>query len=445
MEGESLEEYRKRIGIPPEISDKEVYEDFKKEKERQHELEMAKINATKKEQSSRGIDEIALKLDQISLRVYDELKDRMLKWGGGKLEDGKLKDELSLPTTVSEIPFPSVFLPKERFSLQEGLFKFSGRSNFKTLLELVKRKFDTYRNPTYKDERKIGIFIFGNFGGGKSHLLMALAAYLMIESYDDKLSFKVAVLPYCSRLNENPLGILKQALIFCFAGDEKMTNKIKDCNSLNDLTSLLKVECYERKLSIIWIVDQFNELEKGEHTGKVNSFLEDFFTVYGASSNNESRKKRDLKQQGLEYFDIYGGFDDSEFESWFQGFKKGFIDVSPADQQETIGDNIDKEKIQIGFLTGRVPLFLTYLEKSTSGKPFADWRTNFLNYLPVRSHIEALAKITGIQEHPEMYIPFLNPSVANSLPSAIDHRYFYTLNGYGYCVAGFIAEGLQNK
>ena len=71
------------------------------------------------------------------------------------------------------MPFPFVgnILPTERFKVtKDGYWKYMGREIFTELLNMV---------DTLKTNPVAGLWLYGTIGYGKSHILAALACYLI--------------------------------------------------------------------------------------------------------------------------------------------------------------------------------------------------------------------------------------------------------------------------
>lgn len=150
------------------------------------------------------------------------------------------------------LPFPMLYskLPTERFSLGGEpvmMFEYMGRELFGSLWHQVQ-------------SFQIGggfsqLFLHGNMGSGKSHMLAALACLLLRRGEHP------VYLPDCRQMLANPLPYIQSAMLCSFADPSSLAchNEIRSFQSMEDVWKF----CGTLKTHLYFIVDQINALEGG--------------------------------------------------------------------------------------------------------------------------------------------------------------------------------------
>ena len=178
-------------------------------------------------------------------------------------------------------------------------FRYMGRSQFKKLYELA-------RSPSFLHLHQ-KIYLYGSSGLGKSHLLAALADFLICTGE------RVVYIPDCLTLAQDFVGAMKDA--FCFAFPESV-NAIASFEHVNDL-----VEFSGNKrtggVPFYIIVDQLNALEFNKlQPSKADAKLSLERITYGhryifsASANEQSNQRANERQSATTVMKLHGGMDD---------------------------------------------------------------------------------------------------------------------------------------
>jgi len=210
--------------------------------------------------------------------------------------------DLSNPSTFRRLPFPSLFpIPTQRFDTKKinGIhqFEYMERSKFRELQNCVE----------YEDflDGLESIYVSGNSGSGKSHLLGALVCQLIREG---KLVFYV---PDCSTSHLlDPASAIWAALRFTFY-DSATLGTIDP----HDVRPLIDFMSNHRDLYIF--VDQVNALEITENDSckatkvlvlkwlRAMRFKHPY--IFSATANENSNREVDRKQSGIAVFRMLGG------------------------------------------------------------------------------------------------------------------------------------------
>jgi hypothetical protein len=129
----------------------------------------------------------------------------------------KLPDDrkvYSNPKKIISLPFP--FLgerkPVERFSINDGKFRYMGRKMFDDVLDIIER---LKIGDGYMD-----CFVYGTIGYGKSYILATIACFLL------RTGKRVVYLPDCRELAKKPENYIKLALILAYTDDIKKISEI---------------------------------------------------------------------------------------------------------------------------------------------------------------------------------------------------------------------------
>jgi hypothetical protein len=222
----------------------------------------------------------------------------------------KLPDDRNVysnPNNIMSLPFP--FLgerkPVERFSINDGKFRYMGRKMFDDVLDIIERL-------------KIGdgfmdCFVYGTIGYGKSHILATIACFLL------RTGRRVVYLPDCRELAKTPENYFKLALILAYTDDIKKISEIYAFKTIGDIVSFC--ESSKRSERLYFIVDQMNALDHHNDTeideskkvtilNDLNSMTSKHYYIKSSSANNESALHLVQKQTNDRRIELYGGFDE---------------------------------------------------------------------------------------------------------------------------------------
>lgn len=213
-------------------------------------------------------------------------------------------DDYSNPKNKLLLPFPYLGSqkPVERFSFDNnGLFTFIGRRKFKNVLDIINKLRNNYGF--------MQMFIYGTMGYGKSHILSAIACYLI------RIKKHVVFLPDCRALSLEPVNYIKSALFLTYVDNLKEINRISSCKTLNDIEDFFS----SVKETLYIIIDQLNALD-GSDTGvnqesktkikeSINKMCFKHFYIKSASANVEWALRYKAKQTNELKIALYGGFE----------------------------------------------------------------------------------------------------------------------------------------
>ncbi|CAG8651462.1 4712_t:CDS:2, partial [Acaulospora morrowiae] len=256
---------------------------------------------------------------------------------------------LSLP-----FPYPGSKKPIDRFSINDGFFTFMGIKKFSNVLDKIKE----FRvNTGY-----IKMFIYGTVGYGKSHILTAIACFLL------RSERHVVYLSDCRELAVNPVNYIKSALFLTYVDDDAKISEINACEKFDQIVKF----CESLDETLYFIVDQMNALDDYDNTGinlekkiqikeNLNKMCADHFYIKSSSTKNQTVLHLRQKQTNEKKFELYGGF--------------------------------DKRKDQIEDITGNIPLLLNVLLESDC-KNFED----ALGYLNQQLTSKIQEPMTGFLE-----------------------------------------------
>ncbi|KAF0541712.1 hypothetical protein F8M41_005199 [Gigaspora margarita] len=336
------------------------------------------------------------------------------------------KNFLSLP-----FPYPGSNIPVDRFAINEdGFFAFMGRKKFINVLNEI--------NTLKARTGYIEMFIYGTVGYGKSHILAAIACFLLRNGR------RVVYLPDCRKLAVDPVEYIKSALFLTYVDDDTKTNEINACESFDQIIKFC------RSLDALYfIVDQMNALDDCNNTGinlvqkrnikeNVDKLCWDHFYIKSFSTNNHAVLYLKQKQTNEKKIILYGGFDEEEMEEWW---KKHNSDL-PA-----MGN---WQKDQIENITGKIPLFLNVLLES-GRKNFED----ALGYLDQQLMPKIKEPMTNFSDNiperrQEFHVKLMSSFLTNGYPpdgygvSDFDHRFFYIENELCHYVCGVARDCMAN-
>jgi hypothetical protein len=258
----------------------------------------------------------------------------------------------------------------------DGKFSFIGRVAFTSLL-------DNARDFIFPTEAALGetssnhshMMVYGNMGGGKSHMLMALALQLSQDFANfNPRKRRIVVLPQASDLTTNGAEYMRAALMLAFANDGESLPLLAQASTMAELKDF----CALHNGKLVYIIDQYESFEHARgafvllsslsfpflsfpflsfpsfltyFTGdEMRKIFESFvgsldYVILGASANNETAKARNLKQLRFRYHDVYGGLTTVESAAWLQ-----LCNVILSDDQLA----------KLTDFSGGVPLFLMW-------------------------------------------------------------------------------------
>ncbi|KIX10030.1 uncharacterized protein Z518_01111 [Rhinocladiella mackenziei CBS 650.93] len=151
-------------------------------------------------------------------------------------------DKLSDPTLNHTLDFPFSGLTPPGFrgpDRAEEKWFYMGRTMFKDLLNEVR---DVRKSRVYQR-----IWLYGNRGFGKSHLLAALVCYFAAQDE------RVVYLPNCWTLLQNHVDDVKTAMLFAWADDFATQKKIMALDTEDEIQEFFKLQN-----NVIFVVDEMN-------------------------------------------------------------------------------------------------------------------------------------------------------------------------------------------
>ncbi|RIB24120.1 hypothetical protein C2G38_2032125 [Gigaspora rosea] len=183
------------------------------------------------------------------------------------------KNFLSLP-----FPYPGSNIPVDRFAINEdGFFTFMGRKEFINILNEI----NTFKARTGYME----MFIYGTVGYGTSHILAAIACFLLRNGR------RVVYLPDCRKLLAvDAMEYIKSVLFLTYVDDDTKTNKINACESFDQIIKF----CRSLDETLYFIVDQMNILDDCNNTGmnlvkeNIDKLCWKHFYIKNFSANNHA-------------------------------------------------------------------------------------------------------------------------------------------------------------
>ena len=209
------------------------------------------------------------------------------------------------PRELMLLPFPfRGRKPTDRFTIgDDKSFGYMGREEFARILSEIE---------TLNYERGFSLmYIYGTIGYGKSHILAAMACYLLQKG------FRVVYLPDCRILIADPLTYIKSALLLTFGDCPTIQEEIIRCSSVQDIKSFCK-KVTEGLL--YFIIDQINALDleddnkdriTNEEKKQVSRDLAEItfshHRITSASANHQSAKHVSQKQMSEIKYGLLGG------------------------------------------------------------------------------------------------------------------------------------------
>ena len=136
-------------------------------------------------------------------------------------------------------------MPSDRFEFTDETFSYIGREIFTEVVAGVTKMLEKHWN---------ALFLYGTLGYGKSHVLAALACYLIRRGEE------VVYLPDCRAMLQNFVEYTKAALLLTFANSVELQEKVVELRDEQDIEDFLKEHDHSKRLFII--VDQMNALEE---------------------------------------------------------------------------------------------------------------------------------------------------------------------------------------
>jgi hypothetical protein len=214
--------------------------------------------------------------------------------------------QLSSPATLIKLPFPFVgqSLP-ERFNYDgdHNYWDYMGREKFTELLDAI----NVLETTAWR-----GYLFYGTIGYGKSHLLAALACYLITAGK------RVVDIPDCLECAWRPVTYFRAAMLLAWGGpdDSVIRKRIMALNTTEAISNFFGTQS-----NIFFLVDQMNILEvdpsgtDGLSDARKNTIYQwirecvaPHKYIFSASANNRNRAKVDGKQTNARQLLVHGGF-----------------------------------------------------------------------------------------------------------------------------------------
>jgi len=137
-------------------------------------------------------------------------------------------NQFSDPQFHGNLAFPFVgFEAPNRFKVNDGgYWSYLGRVKFEELFQTL--------NEVRNSNNYTSLWLYGTQGYGKSHMLAALVCYLAAQGE------RVVYIPTCRTLLEKPVGYVRAAMLFAWAGDDAATSEILKLNSFEGIADFLE-------------------------------------------------------------------------------------------------------------------------------------------------------------------------------------------------------------
>jgi hypothetical protein len=178
-----------------------------------------------------------------------------------------------------------------------------GREKFSELLDAIK----VLETQTWR-----GFLFYGTIGYGKSHLLAALACYLISAGK------RVVYIPDCRECAWNPVAYFRAAMLLAWGGPG-------DCDIRQEIVALNTKQAiskfFGRQSNILFLVDQMNALEKNPSgndglSDRKKDMIYEWIRacvahkkyIFSASANNRNRDWATGRQTNAQPLLVYGGF-----------------------------------------------------------------------------------------------------------------------------------------
>jgi hypothetical protein len=214
--------------------------------------------------------------------------------------------QLSSPATLIKLPFPFVgqSLP-ERFNYDgdHNYWDYMGREKFTELLDAI----NVLETTAWR-----GYLFYGTIGYGKSHLLAALACYLIAAGK------RVVYIPDCRECAWKPIAYFRAAMLLTWGGpdDSVIRESIMALNTRQAISNF-----FGRQSNIFFLIDQMNILEvdpsgtDGLNDARKNTIYQwirecvaPHKYIFSASANNQNRSWVKGKQTSAQPLLVHGGF-----------------------------------------------------------------------------------------------------------------------------------------
>jgi hypothetical protein len=209
------------------------------------------------------------------------------------------------------LPFPMLYsrLPTDRFPMRDQpvkAFEYMGRERFKTLWDAVQ----SLRISSGSSQ----LFLHGNMGCGKSHMLAALACLLF------RLGKRPVYIPDCRQMLVDPLSYMQSALLCSFADafSSLHREKIRSFQNISDALEFCRNLDDETRL--YFIIDRINALEDEPPNADLvlnlqkqdlSTFLQKIplshYSITSASANYRTARRMAQKQTGETKMSMMGG------------------------------------------------------------------------------------------------------------------------------------------
>ena len=211
------------------------------------------------------------------------------------------------PSNAVPLPFPSWNTIPPPFDVSSnGSFSYIGREKFALVWDAwLKTKADA--------RHRQAIYVYGTSGYGKSHILAALACLLV------RTKERVVYLPDCRAMLQEPLGYLRNALLFAFA-DSSSSDYREHIYQCEDIKALVDFCMSYKRGGLCFIIDQLNALDpepKGEDNVSddrkfsLSELLQRIsaghVSITSASPNHKSAKHMARKDTGDQKIPLLGG------------------------------------------------------------------------------------------------------------------------------------------
>ncbi|KAH9181051.1 hypothetical protein AeNC1_016973 [Aphanomyces euteiches] len=317
------------------------------------------------------------------------------------------------PSGPSEVPFPSLQSPSDRFVVTDGFFKFQFREAFEPLYQEVKNWWLTRWPKTLN--------VVGTVGYGKSHILATMAVQLLKNRLDPGwksgtqglLPF-IIYIPSCRPLSTTVIRQIMEHMILLNFPDYS--------EPLETDEDVMQFVSNQEK---IVIADQWKSIdEDNESCNQTKGLLEQYLGVsrnvriHGMSMN--STVWRNLKYKQTEQINHYlrGGFSPEEFQVWMKFEDKILFDVN---------------KEELVRLTGCVPLLL--VEFSRLYDPTHSWEQLVQKVLQgnvsedLRQGLHDFYKSNPYREswYDDVWTAYSKLAHSTIQPfDRVDHRFMYT-------------------
>jgi hypothetical protein len=260
---------------------------------------------------SRAVDQLSSEVDEADDDPLERVeRTRKRRTSISQLPDAvPLPDaavQLSSPASHIKLPFPFVgrdFPERFNYDGDHQYWDYMGREKFTELLHAVKVLETTFWQ---------GYLFYGTIGYGKSHLLAALACYLITAGK------RVIYIPDCRACAWSPVPYFRAAMLLAWGGpdDNVIRESIKALDTMEAIA-----EFFREQSNILFLVDQVNILEKdpsgtdGLSDDRKSVILQWIMEcvaghkyIFSASANNKNRGLTEEKQTNTRPLLVYGGF-----------------------------------------------------------------------------------------------------------------------------------------